>query len=76
MASEHLDKLDALGASVVRTYRAHGEFAIIVRTNGADVRNLRLIYPQVDVTLMAELLHQAADALFDGNVRDAKAKAN
>jgi hypothetical protein len=76
MASEHLDKLDALAASLVRTYRAHGEFAVIMRTNAQDVRNLRLIYPQTDVTLAAELLHQAADALFDGNVRDVKAKAN
>ena len=73
MASEPIDKLDALGASLVRTYRAHGEFAVIMRTNHADVQNLRLIYPQVDVTLIAEILQQAGDALFDGNVKNAKA---
>lgn len=46
----NLEKTDAVSASLAKTYRALGEFCIIVRTDRAS-NNLRLICPQTDVTL-------------------------
>ena len=64
----NLDKTDAVAASLAKTYKAQGEFCVIVRTD-RDNKNLRLIYPHIDVTLVSALLDQASESLFNGNVR-------
>jgi len=71
----NLEKTDAVSASLAKTYQSLGEFCIIVRTDRAS-SNLRLIYPQTDVTLVSELLSKASESLFDGNVRNCKPAVN
>lgn len=71
----NLEKTDAVSASLAKTYRALGEFCIIVRTDRAS-NNLRLICPQTDVTLSRELLDGASELLFNGNVRNCKPAVN
>lgn len=71
----NLEKTDAVSASLAKTYVALGEFCIIVRTD-RETDNIRLIFPQTDVTLVSELLARAGELLFNGNVRNCKPSMN
>lgn len=64
-----LDKTDEVAANLARAYQRQGEFCIVVRTD-VRTKNIRLIYPKIDVTQVSELLHKAADVLFDGNPKN------